>query len=199
MLILICFTCSSLSVNAMVPKERIVELMKKNNIKKFVRTAGSEEKAIEELISFTLPDTIYNSEKELIWRSTRSGKIAEMDYYASRKIQAYYWILMIYYSNYRNIRSDQSCLFLDDYGRAIWDYQDLDEEKKEYYYKVIVPSPTDHKDYFDDLGYIRIQSEQIKRLEFAFREWHHQMKIQGLTHMRAHKAAPIDSTKYRIE
>lgn len=179
--------------------KRMLKLMHKNEIKKFVRKVGSEERAIEELMILSLRDSFYNDNKDFIWRGSQSGKFTELDYYASRKLQALYWILKIYSSEYLITNRDEFCYFLDDSGETIWDYQDLNPDEKAYYYKVVVFSPTNHKGYFDRLGYISVNNKSYKNLETSFRKWFDEMRLHGLKYMRDHGVAPIESLSYRLE
>jgi hypothetical protein len=178
---------------------KMLRMMQKNDIKKFVRTTASEEMAIQKLISFSMPDTFFNETKQLIWRGSQGGKFVELEHYASRKLQAFYWILKIYNSDYRSTSKTEFCRFLDESGNMIWDYQDLDPQQKSYYYKVILFSPTNHQQYYNKLGYIRITNDPYLKLEHAFNKWYEQMRKNGLPYMRMHNLAPIDSIHYRLE
>lgn len=189
----------SFPMKADIPMERVLELMTRNKLKKFVRMAGSEEAAINVLISVTLPDTIFNLNKDLIWRKAKRGSIGEMDLYASRKLQALSWVMKIYLDRYDDMMLNADCVFLDDLGNAIWDYQDLDGEKKAYYYKTILPSPANHKNYFDRLGYIKSNSDEFNQLVATFHKWYQEMKIQGLDRMRENAVSPIPVSRYRME
>lgn len=199
--ILNCMVLPSESYNQPTMTKKEVKSMKDNNIGKFVRLSGSEEKAIDKLIVFCLSDTLYNRDnKSMIWYIKTPQKIIEEDYYASRKLQAFYWILKIYHSDYSSQNNkSEFCEFMNDSGETIWDYKDLDITKKAYYYQVIITSPVEHKTYYNDLGYIKLHNKSYKGLEGAFVKWNTEMKINGLQYMRKNNIQPVDSTNYVIK
>ena len=175
-----------------------VKLMYNDNLRRFVRIAGSEENAIDRLIALCLPDTFYNTNRSLIWTIISPEKIIEMDHYVSRKLQAFYWIIKIYNSDYRSNKKSH-CFFLDDSGEDIWDYENSDVSAKAYYYQAVLDSPTDPKPYYNKLGYIKTYNDSYGNLENVFNVWYNEMKTKGLEYMRRNNIPPIDSSKYRIE
>jgi hypothetical protein len=183
-------------LDALRDNPKLIKAMQKNDIGKFVRLAGSEEKAIEELISFSMPDTFFNEKEYLVWQ--RTGRLTELDHYASRRLQAIYWIIKIYNSDYRSTAKTESCSFFDDLGETVWDYQDLDVKQKSYYYLVILWSPVKHKEYYDRLGYVKTSSGPYQELEQIFKKWYAQMKANGLKHMREQGLSPINPSRYRL-
>jgi len=197
-IILIPFSSVS-SQNEMMVEEGEIKFFLKNKIKKFVQNTGSEEKAIGKLIEYSLPDTFFNEKnRDLIWQTNSTQKIIDMDYYASIKLQSFYWILKIYHSDY-NSHKDEYCQFLDMDGQPIWDYKDVDISLKAYYYQVILASPVEHMKYYNELGYTRNDSESYEYLSDCFKVWYDEMKEKGLDYMRKNNISPIKSSNYVIK
>lgn len=196
-LYLISFPLQSYGQSTMSKKE--IKLMYDNNIGKFVRKAGSEENAIEKLMAFCLPDTFYNRDnKNMIWHTKKPVNLINIDYYSSRRMQALFWILKIYHTDYttRNNKKEY-CMFMNGAGETIWDYKDLDLDKKAYFYQVIIASPVQHKTYYGNLGYISVNSKFYHELERSFNSWYQTMKVEGLQYMRNNKIQPVNSSNYK--
>ncbi len=182
----------------MSEKEKL-KLLTKNDLRKFVRIAGSEELAIKELMEFSIPDTFYNTDKDFIWHRSQAGQLIKTSGYASRRLQVLYWVVRIFDSNYKSSTKKEFFNFVDSSDRIIWDYYDMNEEQKAYYYKVVLASPTNRKNFFDKLGYVKADDDGSKDLEATFNKWVNEMKTHGLKYMRDQKLSPIDSSKFRLK
>jgi hypothetical protein len=169
------------------------ELMTENKIKEFVRKAGSEQKAIEKLMHICLPDTIsHNDYEKMIWYRDIYTTLHTEGYYASRKIQAYFWIQRIYHADYSiNGKKNRYFIFIRT-GNVIFDYQDLDIDKKYHFLTQEFHSKSSRDSYAKNLGvgYVKTNSDSYKKLEDAFNVWYLEMKEKGLQYMRENGITP---------
>ena len=175
--------------------EKEIKLIDENNIREFVENAGSEENAIDKLILFSVPDTFYNTNRQLLWYEDLDRKFTETDYYASLKLQTFYWTIRIYRSDYDN-NKNKYCKFIDVSGKPIFDYMDLDVDRKAFLY--LGGLSGEQREWYNSLGYIKTNSDSYKELENIFQGWYNEMKVKGLQYMRENKIPPLDSSRYII-
>ena len=193
-LITLIFNCSNIfstNNNDLCMSKKDFDLMADNKIKKFVRKSGSEQNAIDKLMHICLPDTFfYYDKKKLIWYSNRPMKFVEIDYYASRKLQAYFWIQKIYYSDYITNKKDFYYEFVDESENLIWDYQDLDLDKKIDFYGLEFVLKKSRENFSKQVGYVKNNNDSYKKLENSFQTWYIEMTEKGLQYMRENKIQP---------
>jgi len=194
LILILIFNVSNLSAtcnDSLYMSKKDFKLMADNNIKKFVRKSGSEQKAIDKLMHFCLPDTFFHYDNErLIWYFNRPMKIFKIDYYASRKMQAFWWIQKVYYSNYRTNNKNIIYGFEDESENLIWDYKDFDLDKKSGFYTFEFVSQSSRREYSKKVGYVKTNSASYHKLEDSYQAWYVEMKKKGLEYMRENHIPP---------
>jgi hypothetical protein len=153
---------------------------------------NNDQKAINELLSFVLPDTITINE---LWYDESLGrgipvimKSSMLDkYYASLKIKSFSWILRIYSGRYDS--DTLLYVFRDDNSVPVYDYELIKP--------VIIDSSSSPK-ILVDFQFSRKQNEGLDEIEKLFIQWGKMMNSFGLNYMKMNKIPPVPNSLYNI-
>jgi len=174
---------------------------KTDNITGFIRSCkADEELAIKTLMEFSLGDTIM---QEQVWygkttadSSWKLKSIQGVDrIYTSLKFKTYYWILKIYNGDIKRNNIDDICVFLRGDGSVLFDYEAIELETQNEYYKRILIG---EKNTIPGFKYGKNTDSAVIKLEQDFEGWYTKMKEKGLSFMRVHKFSPIEKMNFKI-
>lgn len=154
---------------------------------------NNDQKAINELLSFALPDTITINE---LWYDESLGrgipvimKSSMLDeYYASLKIKSFSWILRIYSGRYDS--DTLLYVFRDDNSVPVYDYELIKP--------VIIDTSSFPKKILVDVRFSRKQSDGLNEIENLLIQWGEMMNSFGLNYLKLNKIPPVPDSLYNI-
>ena len=198
------------NISFLIGEENTFELKIYHDLDRFKKEYKSDSILISKLMEFNIGDTInihsiWYDENDLDsnW-IYRSNSIIFPKNFASLKLNAYYWVILII----KEIEYSRNsiCLFYDKKNKIIYDYKIQDHKYKKY--RIFIDS-TEYGFASDNLERdweieTTLYSESIKdyenvrELENKFNIWFKLFKRYGLEYLRENEIYPISDEEYKI-